>query len=118
MAIHGTLGSWLKYGLDVQEEQLVRGVVPGESSWGEDPRPGIFYSGSNNETLELPAPKGDHRQYYFGIRDALLNQGPNPVTPLQAIAVMAVLETAIESSAKGQALRCRSQIRNAPIGGL
>ena len=104
MAIHGTLGSWLKYGLDVQEEQLVRGMVPGESSWGEDPRPGIFYSGSNNETLELPVPKGDHRQYYFGIRDALLNQGPNPVTPLQAIAVMAVLETVIESSAKGQAL--------------
>ena len=104
MAIHGTLGSWLKYGLDVQEEQLVRGVVPGEMGWGEDPRPGIFYSGSNNKTLELPLPKGDHRQYYFGIRDALLNQAPNPVTPGQAIAVMAVLETAIESSAKGQVL--------------
>jgi predicted dehydrogenase len=104
MAIHGPLGSWLKYGSDVQEEQLVRGVVPGESGWGEDPRPGIFYSGSNNETLELPVPKGDHRQYYFGIRDALLNQAPNPVTPLQAIVVMAVLETAIESSAKGQVL--------------
>ena len=104
MAIHGTLGSWLKYGLDVQEEQLVRGVVPGEGGWGEDPRPGIFYSGSNNETLELPVPKGDHRQYYFGIRDALLNKAPNPVTPLQAIVVMAVLETAIESSAKGQVL--------------
>ena len=104
MAIHGTRGSWLKYGLDVQEEQLIRGVVPGHTGWGEDPRPGIFYSGSDNETLELSVPKGDHRQYYFGIRDALRNQAPNPVTPGQAIVVMAVLETAIESSAKGQVL--------------
>jgi predicted dehydrogenase len=104
MAIHGIRGSWLKYGLDTQEEQLVRGVVPGDTGWGEDPRPGIFHSGSENKTLELPVPRGDHRQYYFGIRDALLNQAPNPVTPGQAIAVMAVLETAIESSAKGQVL--------------
>lgn len=104
MAIHGTRGSWLKYGLDVQEEQLIRGVVPGHTGWGEDPRPGIFYSGSDNETLELPVPKGDHRQYYFGIRDALRNQAPNPVTTGQAIAVMAVLETAIQSSEKGEVL--------------
>jgi len=104
MAMHGTRGSWLKYGLDVQEEQLVRGVVPGEAGWGEDPRPGIFYNGSDNEGLELPVPKGDQRQYYFGIRDAILNHAPNPVTPAQAIVVMAVLETAIESSAKGHVL--------------
>ena len=37
MAIHGLLGSSLKYGLDAQEEQFVRGVVPGQSGWGEDP---------------------------------------------------------------------------------
>jgi predicted dehydrogenase len=103
MAIHGTRGSWLKYGLDPQEAQLVRGVVPGDPGWGEDPSPGIFHEGSGG-TVELPVPKGDHRQYYFGIRDALLNQGRNPVTPAQAIAVMAVLETAIKSSEKGQAL--------------
>ena len=104
MAIHGTRGSWMKYGLDVQEQQLIGGVVPGDRGWGEDPRPGILYSGSDNETLELPVPRGDYRQYYFGIRDALLNQSPNPVTPGQAIVVMAVLEAAIESSAKAQAL--------------
>jgi len=104
MAIHGTRGSWLKYGSDVQEEQLIRGVVPGHAGWGEDPRPGIFYSGSENETLELPVPKGDHRQYYFRIRDAIRDQAPSPVTTGQAIAVMAVLETAIQSSEKAEVL--------------
>jgi predicted dehydrogenase len=102
MAMHGTRGSWLKYGMDVQEQQLVSGLVPGQPGWGEDPQPGFFYNGSETQPVELPLPQGDQRQYYFGIRDALLNQGKNPVPPAQAIAVMAVLETAIESSAKGQ----------------
>lgn len=104
MAIHGTGGSWLKYGLDVQEQQLVSGLVPGEPGWGEDPRPGLFYDGSETQPLELAVPAGDQRQYYFGVRDAILNQGKNPVPPAQAIAVMAVLETALESSGKGQVL--------------
>jgi predicted dehydrogenase len=104
MAIHGTAGSWLKYGLDVQEEQLVNGMLPGQPGWGQDPRPALFYNGRDSEPLELPLPAGDQRQYYLGIRDAIRNQGPSPVSPAQAIAVMAVLETAIESSSSGKAL--------------
>jgi predicted dehydrogenase len=104
MALHGTRGSWLKFGMDVQEEQLVRGVIPGQASWGEDPRPALFYNGLDSEPVELPQPKGDQRQYYFGIRNAILNKAPNPVTPAQAVAVMAILETAIQSSATGQVL--------------
>ena len=104
MIIHGTAGSWVKYGLDVQEEQLKRGVVPGSRGWGEDPRPGLFYSGSGNDAVELPLPRGDQRQYYFAIRDALRNEASNPVTAEQAIAVMALLEAAIRSSNEGRAL--------------
>jgi predicted dehydrogenase len=105
MAMHGTRGSWLKYGMDVQEQQLIGGLVPGQPGWGEDPRPGLFYDGSNNQPLEIPLPKGDQRQYYRGIRDAILEQASNPVPPAQAVAVMAVLETAIKSSEKGQVLQ-------------
>jgi predicted dehydrogenase len=104
MAIHGTGGSWLKYGLDVQEEQLVRRIIPGQPGWGLDPQPALFYNGRDSQPLELPLPTGDQRQYYFEIREAIRNQGPNPVSPTQAVAVMAVLETAIESSSSGRAL--------------
>ncbi len=102
LAIHGTKGSWLKYSADVQEGQLRDGMKPGEAGWGVDPRPGVFYNGIDGTTAEVPLPQGDQRQYYSGIRDALRGQGPNPVPPAQAIAVMAVLEAAFESSAKGQ----------------
>jgi predicted dehydrogenase len=104
MAIHGTGGSWLKYGLDVQEEQLVSGMMPGQPGWGQDPRPALLYNGRSSQPLELPLPAGDQRQYYLGIRDAIRNQGTNPVSAAQAIAVMAVLEIAIESSNSGKAL--------------
>jgi predicted dehydrogenase len=104
MAIHGTGGSWLKYGLDVQEEQLISGVIPGQPGWGQDPRPALFYNGRDSQPLEVPLPAGDQRQYYFGIRDAIRNEGANPVSPAQAVAVMAVLETAIESSTSDKVL--------------
>ena len=105
MAMHGTRGSWFKYGIDVQEQQLISGLVPGQPGWGEDPRSGLFYNGSDDQPVELPLPKGDQRQYYLKIRDAILNQRSNPVPPVQAVAVMAVLETAIKSSEKGQVLQ-------------
>jgi predicted dehydrogenase len=104
MAIHGTGGSWLKDGLDVQEEQLISGVIPGQPGWGQDPRPAFFYNGRDSQPLELPLPDGDQRQFYIGIRDAIRNQEANPVSPAQAVVVMAVLETAIQSSNSGQAL--------------
>ena len=57
MVIHGTLGSWLKYGLDAQEAQLIRGVVPGNPGWGEDPRPGFFHEGWKTKPSNCPCPK-------------------------------------------------------------
>lgn len=102
VVIHGTAGSWIKSSADVQESQLRSGMRPGDPGWGLDPNPAVFYNGVDGTRVEVPQPQGDQRQYYSAIRDALWNQGPNPVPPAQAIAVMAVLEAAIESSTKGQ----------------
>jgi predicted dehydrogenase len=97
-AAHGTDGSWIKFGLDTQEDFLKAGGRPGESGWGADPQHGTFYEGATGQTQQLSAPAGDYRQYYLGIHEAILHGGPNPVAPAQAIAVMAVLEAALESA--------------------
>ncbi|WP_236627556.1 oxidoreductase [Caulobacter sp. B11] len=39
LAVHGTGGSFIKSGLDVQERQLKAGLRPGARSYGEDPPP-------------------------------------------------------------------------------
>lgn len=102
-AVHGTRGSWLKHGMDSQADRLIAGELPGAADWGEDASPGRFISGSSEEARTTFTPKGDYRRYYAGVRDAVRGTGHNPVTPVQAVAVAAVLEAALRSSREGRA---------------
>jgi len=95
-AVHGTAGSWTRHGLDVQEDQLLAGLRPGAAEWGRDTRPGLLYRGG--APVEWAMPPGDYPHYYRAVRDAIEGVGPNPVTPAEAVATMAVLETAVEAS--------------------
>lgn len=97
--VHGEKGSLVKRHLDPQEAQLLSGMRPGLPGWGQDADPLTFYDGAGERTL--PAPAGDQSRYYRDIARALRGEAANPVTPLQAIAVMAVLEAAAESSETG-----------------
>jgi predicted dehydrogenase len=102
--VHGTNGSWAKYGADVQEPQLISGMLPGDEGFGIDPNPGIFYSGATGDSVEVMAPMGNQRMYYVGIRDAILRGERPPVTSRDALATMAILEASFDSSALGRVL--------------
>jgi len=99
--VHGTRGSVVKSRIDQQEAQLLRGLRPGDAGWGEDDDPLLHYDGSDAPPRRIAAIAGDQRHYYAAIRNALDGRGGNPVTPLQAIAVMAVLEAAVEAARDG-----------------
>jgi predicted dehydrogenase len=109
--IHGTRGTWTKRGADVQEDQVRSGMAPGTPGWGEDADAAVFIDGETGQSTELPAPAGDHRRYYIALRDAILGLGPNPVTPIQAIAVMAILETAALPAVDRRAMPLREDER-------
>lgn len=96
--VHGTRGSLVKRNLDPQESQLLRGMRPGDPGWGEDDDPLLLFDGSGDAPKQLPAPSGDQRRYYEGVRDAILHDTDAPVTPSQALATMAVLEAALRSA--------------------
>jgi hypothetical protein len=102
--LHGTRGSWAKFGADVQERQLMSGMLPDDPNFGYDPNPGIVYDGATGEQTEVPSPVGNQSGYYAGIRDAILAKCPIPVPVKNAIAGMAILETSFESGARGQVL--------------
>lgn len=101
--VHGTLGSAVKSMIDPQETQLLAGMRPGDVDWGVDPDDLLLYDGSGN-IERVSSPRGDQSRYYAAFRDAVLGQGDNPVTPQQAITVMAVIEAAIASAAEGHAV--------------
>jgi predicted dehydrogenase len=102
--LHGTRGTWMKSGADVQEKQLVAGMRPGSVGFGDDPDPGILYHGATGKQTKIPAPKANQAEYYIGIREALWGKQPNPVPPEQACAVMSILETSFQSGTKEQVL--------------
>ena len=100
LVVHGTRGSYVKYGLDPQEDALKAGERPPVAGWGEDPSPGALtvWAGEAAETRALPSLPGDYPAYYAAVRDAILEAGPNPVPPDEAIAVMELIELGRRSS--------------------
>lgn len=100
-SVHGDKGSLIKKNADQQESQLLAGIVPGSETWGDDNDDLVLFD-AQQQSVSIKSPKGDQRQYYIQIRDALNGDSANPVSPVQAIAVMAVLEAAVLSSESGQ----------------
>lgn len=107
--VHGTLGSYVKFGIDSQEEALKHGEKPGGPGWGADPRPGTLYIWKDGElqTNSVSAAAGNYARYYEAIRDAITKGAPNPTTPQDILAVMTVLETAVQSSEQRRELPFR-----------
>ena len=101
--VHGQIGTWVKYGFDAQEQQLIARLQPGGDAGGRDRERALFVTGATRTEGEMPIPHGDYGQFYSQIRDALRGAGSNPVPPAQAVAVAAVIETAIRSAAEGRA---------------
>ncbi|MDF7760729.1 oxidoreductase [Kosakonia cowanii] len=98
--VHGTRGSYVKYGLDPQEERLKSGARLPQEDWGYDMRDGVLTridgEARREETwLTLP---GNYPAYYAAIRDALMGGGENPVPASQAIRIMELIELGIESA--------------------
>lgn len=104
LAAHGTGGSYVKHGLDPQEDALRAGTVPGAGDWGHDPSPGILTTiGDTGPVARVfDGPRGDYRACYAAMRDAILGRGEPPVTPAQALEVMQVLEAGVASAASGR----------------
>lgn len=100
--LRGLEGSYVKFGLDPQEDALKGGMRPGDENWGLEPREswgkistivGALHVEGQVETLP-----GAYERYYAGIRDALLIGGEPPVTLSEAIAALRVIEAAQQSA--------------------
>ncbi len=104
--INGKAGSFIKFGLDVQEDALKRGELPNSQNWGcdnQDCSITTWHDGAP-ETKPHSLQAGRYNTYYEGVRDAIQLGKPNPVTPEQAIKVMEILELVEASSAARQEL--------------
>lgn len=100
--VHGTAGSAVKRAADGQEAQLLAGMRPGAPGWGEDGDALLLY-GEGGER-QVPATPGDQRGFYAAVAAALRGESAPPVRPVEALAVMAVLEAGAASAREGRAM--------------
>lgn len=102
MVLHGTRGSYVKFGLDPQEEALKRGERPGGPGWGEDPEEcwGVLHTVGDGQSRREPlrSEPGNYVRYYENIRDAVRGASPLAVTAEQGWRTIRTIELALESS--------------------
>jgi scyllo-inositol 2-dehydrogenase (NADP+) len=94
----GLEAAYVKDGLDPQEAALRAGARPGDAGWGREPqeRWGRLVAGDAEEAVETE--RGAYEAFYAGLVAALRGEGPPPVDPLDAVAVLEVLEAAVRSA--------------------
>lgn len=96
--VHGAQGSFIKYGVDTQEDTLKRGGRPGDAGWGHDqPANYATITGADGASRAVATIPGDYRAYYGAIHQAIAQGGPAPVAAEDAVAVVRVIECAYRS---------------------
>lgn len=103
-AVHGTGGSFVKHGLDPQEEALRAGRSPDEPDWDREPPAWHGTLTTAEGTRTVPTIPSSFTHYYENVRDAVLGRAPLAVTPAPALDVMRGLELAVASSREGRVL--------------
>ena len=100
--LNGTLGSFIKHGMDPQEDALKAGGQPGTEGWGEEDESswGTLTLAGDDRTIRraVRTEAGDYREFYANVRDAILGKAPLEVTTGQAVRVIQLLEMARASS--------------------
>lgn len=99
--LHGSRGSFIKYGFDTQEEALKAGKRPGDIAWGSDDV--ASYGELAMEVGELTIKGkvttlcGHYEAFYQEVAEAITQGKPVPVLPEEAREIIRVIECALLS---------------------
>jgi scyllo-inositol 2-dehydrogenase (NADP+) len=104
--LHGTRGSYQKFGLDTQEDQLKAGLTPNHVEFGGGNRPGVLRVLDGEVETERPVPTldGTYAEFYRALAASIHDGAPFPITPQDAVDVMTIIELAAQSEAEGRRL--------------
>ena len=110
--LHGTEGSFTKYGTDLQEQALKDGGVPGSPGWAVE---GKAMWGKLNTTLggvhvegNVETIPGNYPGFYQNVYDAIREGKPLAVKPEEARDVIKLIEACYESNELRKAIKLKS----------
>jgi scyllo-inositol 2-dehydrogenase (NADP+) len=100
--LHGTLGSFIKHGLDPQEEALNQGQVPGSAGWGKESQE--WWGTLNTEVnglqrrVVVESKAGNYSAFYDNVYDCIVHRTNPPVNPEDSVNVIRIIEAAKRSN--------------------
>ncbi|MDR3251011.1 MAG: Gfo/Idh/MocA family oxidoreductase [Tannerella sp.] len=100
--LHGTEGSYVKYGVDRQEELLKKGAVPDSPDWGVETEDewGIINktSAAGAYRGKYPSRRGNYMDFYESVYQRLRNNKPLPTDAKNVLPVIRIIEAAHASA--------------------
>lgn len=108
--IHGTKGSFMKWGEDVQEALLKEGALPNVPDWGNEPEEqhGTLHTEMKGEVVKkrYPSLPGNFGLYYQNLYETLVNGATQNEKAEHGYNTIQLIETAFESSRQKRTLPC------------
>lgn len=99
--LNGTEGTFMKWGIDLQEEALKAGEMPQGEEWGREPESdwGHLTTSLNGENVKqrMETLPGDYRKFYENLHNAIRYGDELAVKPEEALMVVEMLNICLES---------------------
>lgn len=102
VSIHGDKGSFLKFGQDVQEQQLMNGIRPYQTGWANHSTDNIgtlvIQQESGAHRAQIESERGCYELFYHNIADAIYGKDTLRFPAQQALLAVEMLLAADESN--------------------
>jgi scyllo-inositol 2-dehydrogenase (NADP+) len=102
--VHGTKGSFVKYGLDSQEAMLRKGKKPGTAGYGIEPahQRGILNTDSFNKSFRgrYQTSPGNYMAFFDNVYSAIVSGSDTIVKPEEALLNIQIIEAARKSNSE------------------
>ena len=99
--LHGTEGSFLKYGIDPQEAALKAGLLPNTPNWGTEEKESYGRLNTQIHGLHMQGTvetiPGNYSFYYQNIYEAIREEKPLVVKPEESMLGIRIIEAAMQS---------------------
>ncbi len=100
--LHGETGSFVKYGLDPQEQMMKEGKLPQGADWGADRKENwgklTTWQADGIRSESVPTVPGNYAAFYSGLHKALVEGSAPPVTAEEGLGVIRVINACYESA--------------------
>ena len=112
--IHGTKGSFIKYGDDPQEALLKQGILPSSPDWGSEPEAnyGLLHTEIDEQdtSIKYPSLQGNYGLFYINLYQTIINDAELKEKPEHGYNTVRLIELAFESSKAKATVHCSKML--------